>query len=519
MQITSAVFFAIHHSLLIATANTAVPATAWVFNPVKIILLIAWVYLCLYCVQRIEYNPAVPKKLLPAAMVTTLFLGPLVLVVSAVIELTHKQLQGQSNLIEAIKQHFQGHSTIKLTNTSGTDISEIYTEGQTRSQNRQIISLAKSIMANALDERASDIIIEPKGPNVHTVTFRIDGMLWQADQIEAELAGPIIDALKAVSEMNISEKHDHQEGGFIAKTTEGHTSFRSSVVGFAGGEKMEIRVLSQDIKSFRLNNLGITKKQQMLLKDAIGKSSGMILICGPAGSGKTTTLYTILNEIDRYTNSIVTLEDPVEYIIPGISQIEINPGAGISFASSLSNCLRQDPNVIAVDELMDKETAVIAMEAARANKLVIATIRSDSTSSALLRLLDLGTPAVTLASGLSMIVSQRLIRQLCSKCKIPAELSKEDMIELRKKKINYKNIYQAVGCEQCRNTGYFGVTVIFDMLVIDDRFKQSIANNTLPIAHLRKEGDKKGRSNLQKQGLMKVVSGITTLEELTRVTG
>jgi type II secretory ATPase GspE/PulE/Tfp pilus assembly ATPase PilB-like protein len=519
MQILYTASFVVHHFLLLTTANTAISTTNWFFNPVKIILLVGWVYLCLYCVQQIEHNSAVPKGLLPAAIVTTVFLGPLVLVLVAIIDLINKQLHGGSNLIEVIKQHFQGYSTIKLTNTSGMDVSEIYTEGQTKSQNRQIISLAKSIIADALDERASDIIIEPKGQSGHTITFRIDGMLWEIEQIEAELSGPMINCLKAVSEMNIREKHDHQEGSFIAKTAAGPTSFRSSVAGFAGGEKMGIRVLSQDIKSLRLNSLGITKKQQMLLKDAIGKLSGMILICGPAGSGKTTTTYTILNEIDRYTSSIVTLEDPIEYLIPGVNQIEINPGAGISFASSLSNALRQDPDVIAIDELRDKETAVTALEAARGNKLVIATIRSDSTSSALLRLLDLGAPAVIIASGLSMIVSQRLIRQLCSKCKRPAELSKEDMIELRKKKINYNNIYQAVGCEDCRQTGYFGVTVIFDMLIIDDRLKHSIANNTLPIAQLRKEGDQKGRSNLQKQGLMKVVSGITTLEELTRVTG
>jgi type II secretory ATPase GspE/PulE/Tfp pilus assembly ATPase PilB-like protein len=227
----------------------------------------------------------------------------------------------------------------------------------------------------------------------------------------------------------------------------------------------------------------------------------------------------MLNKIDLFTRNVITVEDPIEYVLPNASQIEVNPKADITFAKSLRSILRQDPDVICVGEIRDEETAAIALRASQTGHLVLATIHSDSNASALVRLLDLNVTPLLLSSGLDVLVSQRLVRRLCNNCKVPAELSQNQIRDLRKKGINYKNIFQAEGCDQCHETGYRGRIAVFDILILDNELKADIATNKLSVTHLRKEGDKKGRSNLRKQGLRAVVSGITSLEELKRVIG
>jgi len=269
---------------------------------------------------------------------------------------------------------------------------------------------------------------------------------------------------------------------------------------------------------FTLTNVGLSGKQRAIIENAISKPSGMILMCGPTGSGKTTTLYAMLNEIDFFTRNVITVEDPIECVLPNTSQIEINPKADITFAKSLRSILRQDPDVICVGEIRDEETAAIALRASQTGHLVLATVHSNTNASALIRLLDLGVTPLLLSSGLSVIASQRLLRRLCS-CKRPAELSQSQVHDFDEKGIKYKNIFQAEGCKKCHQTGYRGRTGIFDILVLDDRLKAKIANNELSINQLRKDGDKKGKSSLWKQGLKLVLSGITSFEELKRVAG
>jgi general secretion pathway protein E len=278
-------------------------------------------------------------------------------------------------------------------------------------------------------------------------------------------------------------------------------------------------VLSQNAGIFKLDNIGLTEKQKTTIKNAVNKPSGMILMCGPTGSGKTTTLYAMLNEIDLFLRNVITVEDPIEYVLPNASQIEVNPKADITFASTLRSILRQDPDVICVGEIRDEETAAIALRAAQTGHLVLATIHCESNASAMIRLMDLGVSSLLLSSGLSLLVSQRLLRLLCKYCKQPAEISQTQIYDFRKRNINYRNIYQSKGCEKCYGTGYKGRTAIFDILALDDKLKASIANNTLSVTQLRQDGDQRGRSNLQKQGLKKVVSGVTSLEELRRVVG
>ena len=278
-------------------------------------------------------------------------------------------------------------------------------------------------------------------------------------------------------------------------------------------------MLQQKAGMFKLANIGLSEKHRTIIQNSILKPSGMLLLCDPTGSGKTTTLYAMLNSIDLNVRNVITVEDPIEYVLPNASQIEVNPKADITFAKTLRSILRQDPDVICVGEIRDEETAAIALRAAQTGHLVVATIHCYSNASALVRLLDLGVAPVLMSSGLSLLISQRLLRQLCSNCKKPAQLTQSQIEDFRRRRIDHKNIFRANGCNKCRGTGYRGRMAIFDIMNIDDELKARIADSDLSIANLRKDGDKVGISNLRKQGLKLILSGITSLKELKRVVG
>ena len=503
------------------------------FNPIKLACLIGWVYLCLYSVQRVQFNPLVPQRRKSIANVAALFVGPILLLALLIIDVRRKHLESGQGIFVTLRDQLQkigtsvgashfiskGDSAIKLLDSSGRSIKEIYGHGKSKRQDSHILDLTEEIIIDALEERASDILIDPKDESSYTIRFRVDGVLREVERLEADTCQALINSIKAVSSMDIAERRRPQDGAFVAKTVDGTASFRVASAGVLNGEKLSIRVLSQKAGMFTLTNVGFSEKQRIIIEKAIAKPAGMMLMCGPTGSGKTTTLYATLNEIDLFTRNVITVEDPIEYVLPNASQIEVNPKADITFAKSLRSILRQDPDVICIGEIRDEETAAIALQASQTGHLVLATIHSDSPASALVRLLDLGVTPLLLSSGLNFIVSQRLLRRLCSNCKMHAELSQAQIHDFHRKKINYKNIFQAQGCEQCRGTGYRGRIAIFDILVLDDALKASIASNQLSITQLRKEGSKRGKSNLQKEGLRKVVSGITSFEELKRVAG
>jgi len=227
----------------------------------------------------------------------------------------------------------------------------------------------------------------------------------------------------------------------------------------------------------------------------------------------------MLNQIDRFTHNVITVEDPIEAFLPQASQIEINPKADITFSKTLRSILRQDPDVICVGEIRDEETAEIALRAAQTGHLVLATIHCDSNASALIRLMDLGVSSLLLSSGLNLLVSQRLLRRLCEHCKRPAQLTQSIIQEFQAKGIDYTNMCESVGCKYCGGTGYHGRMAILDLMVVTDRLKADIANNKSLINQLKTEGTKKDKSNLRGEALRKVTAGITTLQELKRVVG
>ena len=522
--------------LALISQGTFSDATTLPFSPVKLGILIGWVYLCLYTVQHIQFSTIIPKNQKTIASVVALFLGPLLILamltvpISVVVFNALRKSAEEHGVKDKIQDaianlravHFgssKDESNIRLLSSSGTELKDIYTYGKTTGRDTHILDLTEQIIWNALQERASDILIDSKDESLYAIRFRVDGLLREVEQVDTETCKAVISSIKAVSNMDISEKRRPQDGSFIAKTATGTISFRVASAGAVSGEKLSIRVLSQNTGLYTLENIGLLDKQRTIIREVILKPSGMILMCGPTGSGKTTTLYAMLNEIDLYLRNVITVEDPIEYVLPNASQIEVNPKADITFGSALRSILRQDPDVICVGEIRDEETAGIALRAAQTGHLVLATIHSNSNASALIRLLDLGVSSLLLAEGLSLLVSQRLFRVLCNNCKVPAELSAVQIRDFAQRKVNYKNICQPKGCEKCYGTGYRGRSAIFDILALDDKLKASIADNKLLITQLREEGDKRGQSNMQKQGLRKVVTGVTSLDEIKRVLG
>jgi general secretion pathway protein E len=504
------------------------------FNPIKLLLLIIWVYVGLFCIQRVEFSLVVPKDRKALANILSLFFGPIPLIVYLIKDILKTPLPNSGNLYEAIRDRLSSisdtikssklmggskESLIKLLDSSGTELKEIYGHGKIRRQDSHILDLTEKTIWDALQDRASDILIDPKSDSIYTVRFRVDGVLREVSQMDGGTSQAIINSIKAISNMDISERRRPQDGAFVAKIPDGTVSFRVASAGVLNGEKLSIRVLKQDASIYTLESVGMTEKQRQIVENAIKKPHGMILLCGPTGSGKTTTLYSMLNRIDFYTRNVITVEDPIEYVLPNTSQIEVNTKAGITFAKSLRSILRQDPDVIVVGEIRDEETAVIALQASQTGHLVFATIHSNSPASALIRLLDLEVTPLMLSTGLSLIVSQRLVRRLCKYCKAPAKITTEQMRIFEKKKVNYANIYDPVGCEHCYGTGYYGRIGIYDMLTLDDEIKNILSNNKLPIEQLRKEGDTRGKSNLQKQALLKLVTGVTSIDEMNRVVG
>ncbi len=509
-----------------AMTTGSLPFSVW-----KLIFFLGWVYLCLYLVQRVEDSPLVPGKYKSALHVATLFVGPLVFLGLVVLDAKNSSgdegslsdlLRGAKNAFRRI-WHSRGHvveedTTLRLFDSTGTELSEIYGHGE-KGGDRHVLELTVELIETALLQRASDLLIDPKDATSYAVRLRIDGTLRTLRDLPTDTCKAVINSVKAVSSMDISERRRPQDGAFTARKGLATVSFRVASAGALNGEKLSIRVLNQNAGRFTLTDVGIPERQRTAIADAISKPSGMVMVCGPTGSGKTTTLYSMLNQIDRCTHNVITVEDPIEAHLPEVSQIEINAKADITFAKALRSILRQDPDVICVGEIRDEETAEIALRAAQTGHLVLATIHCDSNATAMIRLLDLGVSAMLLSSGLNLLVSQRLLRRLCDHCKKPAQLAPNMAQWFRERKVDTSKIFEAGGCEHCSGTGYYGRTAVCDLLAITNELRADLANNAAIVNKLKSEGEKQGKSNLKNEALRRVVAGITSLEELKRVIG
>ncbi|MCS7201191.1 MAG: type II secretion system ATPase GspE [Dictyoglomus sp.] len=392
-------------------------------------------------------------------------------------------------------------------------------EEEIREETGPTAKLVNSLLLEAVDQGASDIHIEPMEKGVR-VRFRVDGILHQVANFAKKYHAPIVSRIKIISDMDIAERRVPQDGR-IKMVIKGNTyDFRVSTLPGVFGEKVVLRILGRGEISLSLESLGFREENYKKYLKMLKTPYGIILVTGPTGSGKSTTLYASLNMINSPDINIITVEDPVEYQLPGIHQVQVNPKAGLDFAAALRSILRQDPDVILVGEIRDEETARIAIQAALTGHLVLSTLHTNDAPSTITRLIDMGIEPFLISSSLLGAVAQRLVRKICPNCKTSYEPTSEELEILESHlHIDVKNItlYKGKGCSNCNNRGYKGRTAIHEVMVIDDDIRELILKKVSKET-IREAARRKGMNTLREDGLFKVLEGITTIEEVMRVT-
>jgi len=431
----------------------------------------------------------------------------------------------EKDLAQAINEHFSIRQTAKqaiidlrlqgLAQSMGTDEEE-----RPDIEEAPVVTLVNSIIRGAVNDGASDIHLEPQHPEMR-VRYRINGILHDITTIPKYIEPPIVSRIKLLADMDITERRRPQDG-HIAIDVEGRQiDLRVSTVLTINGEKIVIRVLNKETMLIDLEQLGLSSQQEDAFKSFIAHPYGMILITGPTGSGKTTTLYAVLKQLDSLTRNIVTIENPVEYEMPSINQIQVNPYVDITFAAALRTIVRQDPDIIMVGEIRDFETADIAIQAALTGHLVFSTLHTNDAPGAIVRLLDMGVQPFFTASAVIGVAAQRLVRTICPECKESYRPSRAELqwLDLPDNRADLKPVpilSRGKGCNFCFNTGYRGRTGIFEVLKIDEDIRGLILTQA-PASEIRKVALTKGMKSLREMGREKVLQGISTVEEVQRV--
>jgi len=380
-----------------------------------------------------------------------------------------------------------------------------------------IIRLVNSLLSQAIRERASDIHIEAFEKDV-VARFRIDGILYNILTIQKRFQASIASRIKIMAELNIAEKRMPQDGGMRIKIGGKDVDIRVSIVPTAFGERIVLRLLYRESALLPLEQIGFSGNNLERFNELITRPHGIVLVTGPTGSGKTTTLYGALSKINAPDKNIITIEDPIEYQLKGIGQIQVNPKIHLTFAAGLRSVLRQDPDVILVGEIRDSETAEIAIQAALTGHLVFSTLHTNDSAGAVTRLIDMKIEPFLISSSVMAVLAQRLVRVLCPHCREAYELTASERAELEIRTGGEgATVYRAKGCDACFHTGYLGRSAIYELLLLDDDIRQLImkSNDSSTIKALAVE---KGMQTLRQDGASKVLKGITSVEEVIRVT-
>lgn len=386
-----------------------------------------------------------------------------------------------------------------------------------KSETPPIIRMVNLMISDAVKSRASDIHIEPQERRV-LVRDRVDGLLREIMELPKWVQGAIVSRIKIMAKMDIAEKRVPQDGRVKLKVDGKEIDLRVSTLPTQYGEKAVMRLLDTKGAAIALESLGFAPRDMDIVSSFISKPHGVILITGPTGSGKTSTLYSILNRLKSTSMNIITLEDPIEYEVEGVNQVMIDEKVGLTFANGLRSVLRQDPNVVMVGEMRDHETAEIAMQASLTGHLVLSTIHTNDASSTVIRLMDLGIQPYLIASSLNAVVAQRLVRVICSYCKEQYVPTADDLmhLRLREKGAPPFDFYRGRGCEHCKNTGYMGRAGVFEVLPVTSRIKELIVARGAE-TDIRHAAIAEGMKTLGEDALEKVKMGITTVEEVRRI--
>ncbi len=381
-----------------------------------------------------------------------------------------------------------------------------------------IIKLVNHIISESIKARSSDIHIEPYQDSFK-VRYRVDGILYDLLTPPKWIQPALISRIKVMAKMNIAEKRLPQDGRLDVKVGDQEIDVRVSTIPTSFGERLVLRLLNKTHVLLKIADLGLDPQKLDLLSDLVRSPNGIILVTGPTGSGKTTTLYAILSSINTPDINIITIEDPVEYQLKGISQIQVNPKINLSFAQGLRSIVRQDPDVILVGEIRDKETADIAVQSALTGHLVFSTIHTNDSASAITRLVDIGVEPFLISSSVIAVVAQRLVRVLCHECKEPFTPTEAALKSIRIDPhiLAEKTLYRANGCSSCLQTGYKGRVGIFEIMVLEEELKNLVLK-TFDANLIKRQALKLNLTTLRQDGVQKVINGVTTIEEVLRVT-
>ena len=383
-----------------------------------------------------------------------------------------------------------------------------------------IINLVNHLVEYSYNARASDIHIDPSEKDVK-VRLRIDGALVEALLLPKNIHPEIISRIKILSSLRTDEHQAAQDGRFRLVIEDSPLDIRVSVMPTYHGENVVLRLLSDKAQAFTLETLGFTKQNQNKILSALKRPYGMILATGPTGSGKTTTLYTLIKMLNRPETSIVTIEDPVEYAVDNIEQIQVNPRTGLTFAQGLRSILRQDPNVIMVGEIRDSETAGIATNVALTGHLLLSTLHTNDPATTLPRLLDMGIESYLVASTVNIAIGQRLLRRICKKCKKEKKFTSAELKSLNESIpegiiMQYKTFYEGTGCSECNNTGYMGRVPIHEVLEVDSDIRTAVLKKA-SASQIKEIAIDNGMVPMGQDGLRKAAEGLTTVSEVLRI--
>ncbi len=382
-----------------------------------------------------------------------------------------------------------------------------------KAEEAPIIRLVDILVRQAIDDRASDIHIEPMKDKAN-IRYRIDGILYEVSPPPKHLLLPVVSRIKILSGMDIAEKRLPQDGAFSVKYEDRVIDLRVSTMPTIYGEKVVLRILDKGKIELNFRSIGFEAKQLETLESGFSRPYGLVIITGPTGSGKTTTLYAGISFLNNSKKNIMTIEDPVEYKLTGVNQVQIRPEIGLTFASGLRAMLRQDPDIVMVGEIRDLETAQIAIRAALTGHLVLSTLHTNDAVGAIPRLITMGVEPYLVVSSLNLLLAQRLTRKLCQMCKEPYELEKEVMSRYG---IHADLLYKAKGCDKCSFLGYKGRIAIYETLLVSDTIKQMVLKGS-SVEEIRQIAHKEGIVTMRETGMRKVEQGLTTIEEVLQAT-
>ena len=419
-------------------------------------------------------------------------------------------LEGSKQMIEELEEGKGVTDSMAFADIEDKDILAMATDAP-------IIKLVNHIFVQAVKRGASDIHIEPYEKEVR-VRYRIDGIMYSAFTPPKRIQPALASRIKIMADLNIAEKRVPQDGRIQIKVADKTIDIRVSILPVAFGERIVMRLLDKSKTFGALKNLGFSAHDLKIITDSIAKPNGIILVSGPTGSGKTSTLYSILNELNKPDVNLITVEDPVEYQMPGIAQVQVREKIGLTFAAALRAILRQDPDIIMIGETRDFETAQIAIQAALTGHLVLSTIHTNNAPATITRLIDMGIEPFLISSSVVAVLAQRLVRRLCDKCKQPYKPDPELLhnMHIPESKSHTMTFYKAVGCEECNETGYKGRLAVFEIMPMSNEIaKLTIEKSDMSV--LRKQAVAEGMTLLIQDGIAKIEQGLTTIEEVMRV--